>query len=273
MKNIYLMTLYTLREAFAKKVFIFFMIISGVVLLALGLIFGFADTNVIMTSFNPSFNQFGASNFITALELIIISPLASLCLLLAIFSSANFVPSMLEKGNIDLLISKPVSRQQLIWGKFFGGIVIVLFEVAILIIGVWLIVSVKFSVWNFGILNAIWVITLTFAALYSVIVLFGVITRGWVLGMMMAYFIFLIISPILLAFKDNRIFFISSKFVKGLIDSLYYIFPKTSELMGDILKNVSIGAGVQDFQPLITSVIFLLAMMFLSILIFNKKDF
>lgn len=273
MKNIYLMTLFTLREAFAKKVFIFFLIISGVVLLALGLIFGFANTNVIMTSFNPSFDQFGANNFITAIELIIISPLASLCLLLAIFSSANFVPSMLEKGNIDILISKPVSRQQLIWGKFFGGVVIVFLEVALLIIGVWLIVSIKFSLWNFGVLNAIWVITLTFASLYSVIILFGVVTRGSVFGMMIAYFIFLIISPVLLAFKDNRIFFISSKLVKGIIDTLYYIFPKTSELMGDVLKNASTGIGIQDFQPLISSILFLLVMMFLSILIFKKKDF
>lgn len=273
MKNIYLMTLFTIREARAKKVFIFFFIISLIVLVVLGLVFGFLQTNSIMSAFNPSFDKFQTNNFVTALEIIIISPLANLCLLLAIFSSANFVPSMLEKGNIDLLISKPVSRQHLIWGKFFGGLLIVFFEVAFLIIGVWLIISIKFSVWNFYVLNTIWVITFTFAVLYSVIVLFGVMTQSSVFGMMVAYFIFLIVSPVLLAFKNNRIFLITSDFVKELLNGLYYFFPKTSELMASVFNLSASGTGIQDFQPLVSSFIFLLLMMFLSVTIFNKKDF
>jgi ABC-2 type transport system permease protein len=273
LKNIYLITLYTIREALSKKVFVFFFIISVVILIVLGLVFGFLQTNSILTTFNPSFNQFQANSFITGLELIIISPLANLCLLLAIFSSANFIPSMLEKGNIDLLISKPVSRPQLIWGKFFGGLLIVLIEVAFLILGVWLIISIKFSTWNFNVLNTIWIITFTFAVLYSVIVLFGVMTQSSVFGMMIAYFIFLIISPILLAFKDNKFFFVTSNLVKELLNGLYYFFPKTSELMVNMFNNTASGSGIQNFQPLISSFIFLLLMMLLSVTIFNKKDF
>jgi ABC-type transport system involved in multi-copper enzyme maturation permease subunit len=267
------MTLYTIREALSKKVFVFFFIISVLILVVLGLVFGFLQTNSILNTFNPSLDQFQAVNFVTELELIIISPLANLCLLLAIFSSANFVPSMLEKGNIDLLISKPVSRQQLIWGKFLGGLLIVLVEVAFLILGVWLIISIKFSTWNFNVLNTIWIITFTFAVLYSVIVLFGVMTQSSIFGMMIAYFIFLIVSPILLAFNDNRLPFVTSDIVKQVLKGLYYFFPKTSELMVNIFNASASGAGIQNFQPLVSSFIFLLLMMFLSGTVFNKKDF
>ena len=44
MKNIWVITVYTLREAMARKVFIFFTAISILVLLLMALIFGMSDS-------------------------------------------------------------------------------------------------------------------------------------------------------------------------------------------------------------------------------------
>ena len=134
---------------------------------------------------------------ITKIQLMITAPLSNLCLLLAIFASSSFVPLMLEKGNIDLLLSKPISRTQLLLGKYFGGILVVFINIAFLILGAWIIISLKFSYWNFNFPLVILVITFTFAVLYSLVVLFGIIFRSSVPGMMTAYFIFLILSPAL----------------------------------------------------------------------------
>ena len=108
------------------------------------------------------------------------------------FHRPVWCPIMLEKGNIDLLLSKPMSRTQLLLGKYLGGILVVFINIAFLIIGTWIIISLKFSYWNFNFTFVIIVITFTFAVLYSVVVLFGILFRSSVPGMMIAYFIFLI---------------------------------------------------------------------------------
>lgn len=237
------------------------------VLIITGLIFGLSNNVSVGSGTNP----FG--NPITMIEMVIITPLASLCLLLAIFSSSSFVPVMLEKGNIDLLLSKPVSRDQLLWGKYIGGILVVLLNIAFLVIGVWLIISIKFSFWDFYFLNIIFTITFTFAVLYALIVLLGVITKGSTLGMMLAYFVFIILSPLLYAAKDKYLVYIESKFLKDLIETFYYIIPKTSELMGKVTVNLASAKGIEDYQPILTSFAFLILTMGIAISIFRKKDF
>ena len=273
MKNIWIMTLYTLREALARKVFLFFLGISVLVIIGMAIIFSIVNTAALIEGINPTGNELVLTEIITVLELMIINPLSGLCLLLAIFSSSSFVPLMLEKGNIDLLLSKPVSRNQLLLGKYFGGMLVVLINIAFLILGVWLVISLKFSYWDFSFLSVILVVTFTFAVLYSIIVLFGVITQSSVFGMMTAYFIFLILSPILLIGKEKWQILIESDFIKTVIEALYYIIPKTSELMGIIMINLTSGKGITDYQPVLSSLLFLILALIYGLFLFNKKDF
>ena len=277
MKNIWVITLSTLREAMARKVFLFFLGISAVVIIVLAIITGLTDTSSILNNVGnfSSGNKMeagGIGNLVTMLEILIINTIANLGLLLAIFSSASFVPVMVEKGNIDLLLSKPISRAQLLWGKFFGGIFVVLINIAFLIIGVWLIISLKFSYWNFAVLWSILLITFAYAALNSVIVLFGVITKSSILGMMSAYFIYLILSPFLLAAKDRVIPFLNNKVLNTVLDGFYYIIPKTSELFGKDIFNLASGTNI-EIQPIISSFLFLLLIMILSVEMFKRKDY
>jgi ABC-2 type transport system permease protein len=272
MKNIWIMTWFTLREAFARKVFISFAVISVVVIILTAVIFGTIDTDSIIGSLAQQ-DAMGIGDLLGALVLMIISPLSSLALLLAIFTSSSFVPVMLEKGNIDLLLSKPVSRAQMLTGKYLGGILVVLLNIAFLVIGVWLIISIKFAYWNFTFLWLIATITFTFAVLYALIVLLGVATKSSIPGMMTAYFIFIILSPLLsLAKNELRIIF-ESDFLKSVIDGLYYVVPKTAELMGQINMDLAAGRGIDDFQPVITSFLFLILAFGYSLFLFQKKDF
>ena len=273
MRNIRIMAISTLREALSKKVFIFFMGISAVVLIIQLVIFSFINASDLTRAANPMGLKIDMQQVISSLEMMIVSPLAVLGLLLAIFSSSSFIPSMLEKGNIDLLLSKPVSRTELIFGKYIGGLLVVFINVFFLVLGVWLIISLKFGYWNPAFLTVSLVITFTFAVLYSMIVLFGIITQGSVLGMMMAYFIFLILSPLLYTAKEKFLVAIENGFLKNIIKACYYIVPKTSELMGSVLMNITSGKEIDSFQPVITSLVFLLLMLLFSILIFRKKDF
>jgi len=273
MRNIRIMTLSTLREAMSKKVFVFFMGISAVVLIIQLIIFSLISAAQLMKAVNPMGLNIPMHQIISSFEMMVVSPLAVLGLLLAIFSSSSFIPTMLEKGNIDLLLSKPVSRTELILGKYLGGLLVVFINVFFLVFGVWLIISVKFGYWDPTFLSISLVITFTFAVLYSMIVLFGIITQGSVLGMMMAYFTFLILSPLLFTAKDKFLVAIDNGLLKNIIKVCYYIVPKTSELMGSLLINITAGKEIESFQPVITSLVFLILVLFFSIIIFRKKDF
>ena len=98
-------------------------------------------------------------------------------------------------------------------------------------------------------------------------------TQGSVLGMMMAYFTFLILSPLLLNAKEKFLDAIESGLLKNIIKTCYYIVPKTSELMGSLLINITAGKEIESFQPVFTSLVFLILMLAFSIVIFRKKDF
>ena len=272
-KNIWLITLFTFREAMARKVFLFFAVISIIALLGLTLVFTVVGIDTFVEIANQSGSKGVLREVVASIQFMIINPLTGLCLLLAIFSSASFVPNMMEKGTIDLLLSKPISRDQLLLGKFFGGILVVLVNILFLVIGTWLIVSIKFSYWNFSFLYVSITITFAFAVLYSIIVLSGVITKGSILGMMAAYFIFILLSPLLYAYFTEFRSVVENDVLKAFLDGLYYIVPKTSELTGVITANLAAGRGITEYQPIITSLIFIILIVGFSIFLFRKKDF
>ena len=150
---------------------------------------------------------------------------------------------------------------------------VVFLNIFFLIVGVWLIISFKFSYWDLSFLSVILIVTFTFAVLYSAIVFFGVISKSSIPGMMVAYFIFIILSPILLLYKDKLKPVITGDFLKTVLDGIYFIIPKTAELMGEITLKLASGRSVDNYQPVLTSLLFLIFMLGISIFIFRKKDF
>lgn len=273
MKNVLKIIHFTIREALARKVFIFFGAIILFVLLCTMLVIIFVDLDTLTSVGNRSGGEVMLKEIANSLKILIVNPMASLGLLLAIFSSASFVPVMLEKGNIDLLLSKPISRTQLLLGKYLGVVLFVFLNIFILVFGVWLMISLKFGYWNTSFLTLSIVITFTFAVLYSLILLFGVITKNSVFGMMIAYVIFLIISPVLLLYREQLSTFVKSEILKSVLDGLYYIFPKTAELMGPTMLELAMGKNITEYQPVITSFLFLILMLGISVSLFRKKDF
>ena len=117
------------------------------------------------------------------------------------------------------------------------------------------------------------VITFAFAVLYALILLFGVITKNSVLGMMVAYLIFLILSPLLFLYKEKLHTLVSAGLIKTLLDGLYFVVPQTAELMGKTMIDLTTGQGIAELQPVITSFLFLILSVLFSLFLFRRKDF
>ncbi len=272
MNNIWLIIKFTFREALARKVFLFFLIITVSIIIGLIVLSSLIDTDSILSFVNSSLQKEEFAEAVLLILRIIIAPLSALCLFLSIFASASFIPVMLEKGNIDLLLSKPISRTQLLIGKYLGGLFVVFVNITFLIASVWIIISFKLDYWSLSLLWPIFTVTLTFAVLNSLMVLLGVITKNSTLGMMVAYFIYLILSPLFHFFHYNNSY-IGSKALRLAVDIFYYIIPQTTELMENVTKNLSAGNTSGDYMSVLTSILFIALMLGISLKIFARKDF
>jgi ABC-type transport system involved in multi-copper enzyme maturation permease subunit len=109
---------------------------------------------------------------------------AAVALLISIIMTAFFVPNMIRKGSVDLLISKPIGRTPLLVYKYIGGLTFIFVLSAVTIGGVWLALAVRSGFWDPTFLVLIPVLTFTFAILYSVSVLMGVLTRSPIVAML-----------------------------------------------------------------------------------------
>lgn len=103
---------------------------------------------------------------------------AWLVMLMGVVVTAGFVPNMLRKGAIDLMLTKPMSRISILLFKYFGGLMFVFLLTSIAVGGVWVALGVRTGVWSPGILYCILGITFYFAILYAVSTLIGVLTRN-----------------------------------------------------------------------------------------------
>ena len=272
MNNILTISNFTIREAISRKIIVAFFAISTFTIIVFALLFGFVSAENFLQYNSKGVNIGDVSEeLVKGLKLFIVAPLFGGGLFLSIFSASSFIPNMLEKGNIDLLLSKPISRAQLILGKFLGGVLIVLLNIAYLIISIWILIGIKFSIWEPSFLLSIFTITFAFASLYSLIILMGILTQSSVLAMMISYLIFFIFSPILNA-RESIGYFLNNTILNYIMDFIYYIIPKTSEL-GSMTTELALGYGIDDYQPIFTSLAFLILVLYFSIIIFSKKDY
>src|ERR1700722_11040158 len=140
---------------------------------------------------------------------------------LAVFASAGLVPSVLEPGRLELLLSKPLSRSHILLGRFAGNVLVVLLNTTYLVLGVWIILGVKTGIWSPVFLISIATTTFIFAVLLSVVVLIGVLFDSASLSTMVAVAL-MIISPIL-AQTNVMMRLLSSEWSRSLWRGLYYV--------------------------------------------------
>jgi ABC-type transport system involved in multi-copper enzyme maturation permease subunit len=103
---------------------------------------------------------------------------AAIAILFGIIVTAFFIPNMLRKGTVDLMISKPIGRVTLLVYKYLGGLSFMLVLASVNVLGAWIILGVRSGIWNPKFLLVIPVLTFTFAIFYALSTLIGVVTRS-----------------------------------------------------------------------------------------------
>jgi ABC-type transport system involved in multi-copper enzyme maturation permease subunit len=264
----------TFRESLAKKTFMAFFGLSTLVCL----LFIFALNLDIVDGLQSSVSLFGkempelvgVKEMVLATESGVAVFLFTGGLFMSLFATSGLITSFLRRGSIELILSKPLNRFQILLGRYLGAVAIVAFNVFYLVIFSWLILSLKTAIWNWGFLLAGIMIVLTFAILYALMTLLSIIINSAAFSLMITYSI-LFFSPLLLQ-RDKIYALLAGKIYGLLLDGLYYFLPKTAEL-GNITRLLVQNSSVTSWMALWSSMLFGIFVFGLSSYIFSRKNF
>lgn len=98
-------------------------------------------------------------------------------ILLALIWTASFLPNFLEPSSVTVMLVKPVTRWNLLAGKYLGIVAFVGLHFVGFVVGTWLALGLSTGVWNGRYLLAGPLLTLHFAIFFSFSSLLAVTTR------------------------------------------------------------------------------------------------
>src|SRR5207245_5202482 len=103
-------------------------------------------------------NGLTAEDFVRYVQLGTAFLLYPLAILMSVFATASLVPRMLEKGTIDLLLSKPITRPALLASRYLGGLLTVTLNLLYLTCGLGAILGLKTGGGKAGLLlSGLWI--------------------------------------------------------------------------------------------------------------------
>lgn len=97
---------------------------------------------------------------------------------LAIIATAGFFPTMLERGAVEVLLSKPLSRGKLFLGKYLGSMAFITIHATIFVLLSFLVIGVRWNVWLPGYILTIPLLVVLFSYIYAISAWAGVMFRS-----------------------------------------------------------------------------------------------
>jgi hypothetical protein len=107
-------------------------------------------------------------------------------ILAAILVTSPIIPRMFDTGQLHLLLSKPISRSLLLTSQYLGGCAYILVIVSYLVVGLWLILGLRFNLWDARMLWLIPMQVFAFAVYFAVSMAAGVVYRGALMSIIAA---------------------------------------------------------------------------------------
>jgi hypothetical protein len=107
-------------------------------------------------------------------------------IVLTVIATGNIFPAMLERGVIDVLLSKPISRPRLFFYKYLSSMVFVGFQGIVFVLLTFLVMGLRWGVWVPGYLLSVFFLVLLFSYVYCVSVFVGVFTRSTVAAILLS---------------------------------------------------------------------------------------
>jgi ABC-2 family transporter protein len=221
-------------------------------------------------------------------------------IIVSIIITAFFIPNMLRKGTVDLLVVKPIKRWVLLVYKFIGGLTFIFLNTAVAVTGIWLVLGLRSGIWANGFLLSILIITFFFAILYAVSTAFAVLTRSAVVAILVTcafWFVFWVVGTVYQVFDDRQRYEETHQIAQderwgdsafgAVVRVIHFVLPRTSDLnrlenqillsdflTGDLSKAAQVDqTSITWGESLTVSLVFICLVLGFSCRWFTIKDY
>ncbi len=194
-------------------------------------------------------------------------------MLFGVFATAGIVPDMMERGTVDLYLSKPIARWELLLGKYLGGVAAIGVNILYFLVGAWLVFGIRTGVWDPALMLTALVMIFMFACLFGLVTFIGTWTRNTATTIVLTFLFLFIIEGPLLAHRESTLFRLSENTVyRTVIDGLFYLFPQISGMQAGAASHLS-GATEIDWKPFLQAFLSGAAFFLGGAVLFKKRDF
>lgn len=201
----------------------------------------------------------------------------SLLVVFGVIATSQLINEWLTKGTLDLLLSKPFSRVQLIMLRSAGAVFGIALNVIYFITAMAIVLGVKLGVWNGGFILSSIGISIWFVCLTSLITLFAVLTRSntWTLFYTYATYFF---SSVFLEAREVTLYRLwDNPIFHSTLNLLYHVLPQFRSMSNNViqLSVVSFDPAMYRFDllPFAYSLLSASFIYGLAIVYFSKKDY
>jgi ABC-type transport system involved in multi-copper enzyme maturation permease subunit len=271
---------FTVSEALRRGTLLFYFGIGTLILLIFGLGIGRQTGDAGVITFFDKPMMVSSQLNLNAIDFLLIQihSLSSFWIILfGVLGVAGLIPEMLEKGTIDLFLSKPLSRIELLLARAFGSVMGMSVNMIYFIFGIWCIFGLKLGVWHTGFLSSSIYLTYAFICLFSVVTITGLITRSAGFSIMLT-FTFTIISWGLELREKGLYILWNNTLYHRFLDALYYLLPQFDAMLDNSTRIIGKNPFVPNsldftFMPFVYSFFSTCLLYFLSIWYFSRQDF
>ena len=237
------------------------------------------DGNVVMR--DPKPNPFGDSvleSWVFGAQAFVAGAAYWIGILLALFATGGLVAVLTDRGQADIVLSKPLSRSQVLLGRLAGVWAVTFALVAYLLGAVWLVMSLKSGIWNPRFLLAIPVVFGMFATVYGVVTLVSVWSGSGPLALIVT--LGLLFTTLVLGIPDLDLQLV--RWLRPVVNGAYHVLPKFGSVGASLVPALATGqpvlqpdadGSVIGLYPLLSSILFGAVCYGGAFFLFKRKDF
>lgn len=195
---------------------------------------------------------------------------AGLLVFLSVMAAAGSIPRMLQRGRAEFYLARPVSRTTLLGTRFAA---LVLVYGAVVLTGTLLMVALLTLRFGFYGSSLVWIPLGNLLALVvwlGIVCLLGIVSGSGTMAVVGAFLVWL--AQFLLRFGHLAKSVLAESTIGRIVEILYLIFPKTSEL-ADITVKLAAGQMVPSWLPVWSTALVGLAALWLAMAVFRRRSY
>lgn len=284
MREAYGVFLVTAKEAIRKGTLMAYFVIASTIIVVFAFGIKLSDDGTAVMFFGATIPEPGLRIPVADFLLLqLYNGSSSSIILLGLFGTAGLISSLLEKGTIELFLSKPISRASIFLSRCAGALAGIALNIVYFTFGIWLVFGLKLGVWHWGFLATSLVSSYIFGCLFAVAALVGMYTQSTGVAIILAFGVSLLSGVLetreLFLYKvwDNIIY-------HRTLDVLYYITPQLNAMgksASTLISAIPFPASgwsalpPREFSvmPFVYSTLSAGAMYALAIVIFRRRDY